>query len=69
MVEQVGVGEDLALMAHLFRRAGFGATYDELEGFLKPKATKPPSRSCSTPRTPRIGTTPWSAVTRPTRTA
>ena len=34
MVGQVGVREDLALMAHLLRRAGFGATYDELEDFL-----------------------------------
>ena len=34
MVEQVGGREDLALMAHLLRRAGFGATFDELEGYL-----------------------------------
>ena len=25
--------QDLALLAHLFRRAGFGATYDQLEAY------------------------------------
>ena len=29
------VGNDIALMAHLLRRAGFGATRNELDGYLR----------------------------------
>ena len=44
--------KDIALMAHLMRRAGFGATYDELEARAA-RATKPPWKSWWTP-TPTV---------------
>ena len=31
----VQLKQDIALMAHLLRRASFGATRDELEGYLE----------------------------------
>jgi len=37
--------DDIALMAHLMRRAGFGAGRDELRRAW-PRATRPRSRSC-----------------------
>ena len=37
--------KDIALMAHLMRRAGFGASRDELEETGGQEATRPPSRS------------------------
>ena len=37
--------KDIALMAHLMRRAGFGATYGELEA-RAPRATRPRWMNC-----------------------
>ena len=34
------------LIAHLLRRAGFGANREELATLLPPGVTKPPSRNC-----------------------
>ena len=38
--------KDFALMAHLMRRAGFGATREELEQHGWPRGTRPQWRSC-----------------------
>jgi len=45
-------GTDLSLVAHLIRRAGFGATRDEIEAFAAKKSVRPnlQSRILRSPR-------------------
>ena len=47
--------QDIALMAHLMRRAGFGATAKSWKP-APPKGTRLPLRSCSTPKVNRPST-------------
>ena len=45
--------KDIALMAHLMRRAGFGATYEELESRTAKGYERPWRRFCILNRSPR----------------
>ena len=50
---------DIALIAHLMRRAGFGATREELDEYASKGATRPRSKTCSTRRIPSGSATIW----------
>ena len=55
---------DIDLMAHLMRRAGFGATREEIEGNLAISDTKTSSRAfCTRRANAALSTSTWSAAT------
>ena len=54
--------QDIELMAHLMRRAGFGATYEEVERRAA-AATRPPSMNSSPRWNSRTWTSPFSSAT------